>query len=229
MVLLIPRYIVAVNRWHSRQRWPQQLFLPCRTTTLLERILISRKPFLFWAELSIMVLKEPRHKFTGPEYATMSWVNKKLGTRVLDDFSPPLFLWCTQNRFFGKYLKYHITKPFGSGQSENQILDLTRHDVQHLVSDHGSRNPYHYTKTWVGGNGSGRKGTFCCDCVLVHGKTLNSVQDECCPTAQYKLYVKVSPMAAILRDVILNIVREQSIMLLLSGYTPIVLYIVVHL
>ena len=36
-------------------------------------------------------------------------------------------------------------------------------------------------------------------------------------------------MAAILRDVILNIVREQSIMLLLSGYTPIVLYIVVHL
>ena len=38
-----------------------------------------------------------------------------------------------------------------------------------------------------------------------HGETFNSVQDERCPTAQNKLCVKVSPMAAILCDVILNI------------------------
>ena len=36
-------------------------------------------------------------------------------------------------------------------------------------------------------------------------------------------------MAAILRDVILNIAWEQSMVFLLSGYTPIILYIVVHL
>ena len=36
-------------------------------------------------------------------------------------------------------------------------------------------------------------------------------------------------MTAILCDVILNIVLEQSIIFLLSGYTPIILYTVGHL